>query len=58
MARVHEIAARGRHGPELLQGVGVITQTRLVQGHGHETVKTDPATGLFDGLVDALGQLG
>ena len=56
--RGHKIAARGRHGTEFLQGVGVITQAGFVQGHGHETVKTDPAARLCDGLVDSQGQLG
>ena len=56
--RGDEITARGRHGAKLLQGVGVVTQARLVQGHGHETVKTDPAARLGDGLVDQRGQFG
>ena len=41
---------------ELLQGIGVVAQTGLVQRHGHETVKADPAARLRDGLVDAWGQ--
>ena len=55
--RGHKIAARGRHGTKFLQDIGVITQPWLVQSHGHETVKTHPATRLRDGLVDAQSQL-
>jgi ferredoxin--NADP+ reductase len=40
-----------------LQCVGVVTQPRFVQGHGHETVKPEPATGLRDGSIPAKAGL-
>ena len=46
----------GGHEAELARITGVIAQTRGVQGHGHETVKTDPATGSGDSPADVRGQ--
>ncbi len=54
----HKIAARCRHGAKLLQGVGVVTQTGLVQGQRHELVKRHPAASLRQSLQDALVQRG
>lgn len=47
----HKIAATVRHGAKLLQRAGVVPQSGLVQGQGHETVKREPATSFGNGLM-------
>ena len=56
--RGHKVAARIRHGAEFLQGIGVVAQTGLIQRHGHEAIKRQPAAGLGNAGVQPLHQTG
>ena len=55
--RCDKVTARCRALAKLGQGIGVVTQTRLVQSQGFKMVKADPAARGLDGVTDNLGQL-